>query len=149
MNNATKPTCINLRTVAVNSDCWNLCLDPSTLDDDEILHVVNYLLSGKIAAQYNTPKIAAYIQGIYDRCVENLMNACFEYGLYDHCYTIDIILTMMELDSRCKDSCTKEIEQLERMNQELQRGRWGVHKQIRERLIKFFSLEKPFVFDVL
>lgn len=89
------------------------------------------------------------IQGVYDYCVECLMNFCFDWGVYDHCYTIDLFLTMMEFGWCCKDCCAKEIEQLERLNQEPENGNEAALEEIEDRLYAFFSLAKPFVFTTL
>lgn len=152
MNNTlttNKPAYISLRTTVVNGDYWDLRMDISPLNDEEVIPAVNYLLTETIDRKYKTPKMAAYIEGVYDFCVDSLMDFCFEYGMYDHCYTIDIILTMMEYDLCCKDCCVKEIAMLEQLNRELEGGRWSAEEQIKERLIHFFSLTRPFVFDVI
>jgi hypothetical protein len=147
--NTIKPAYITLRTTAVNGDHWDLCLDLSPLNDDEILPAVNYLLDEEIDEQYDTPKMAAYIQSVHDFCVEQLMDFCFDWDVYDHCYTIDLFLTMMELGWCCKDCCIKEIEQLERLNREAEDGNDSVVEEIEVRLNNFFARVKPFVFTMI
>lgn len=149
INTTNRPAYIPLRTTALNGDGWDLHLDISPLTNDEIIPALNYLLTGKMDEKYKTPKMGEYIQGVYDSCVESLLDFCFEWGVYDHCYTIDLLLTTMELNWCCEHCCTNEIEQLELLNQELMNGNWGVMEQIKARLTKFFTLAQPFVFETM
>ncbi len=133
-----------LRATFLNGESWDMLLDVTALDAEYIAPVINGLLDGEVSEAYDIPIVREKIQKVNDVCVKHLVDYCMDYGYYDHCYTIDLILTAMEMGWACEHCCVEEIKLLEHLNQELENGNDHVSDEIEANLTEFFGKVLPF-----
>lgn len=134
-----------LRATFLNGDSWEMLLDVTALDAEYVAPVLNGLLDDEVSEAYDIPLVREKIQRVHDVCVKQLVDWCMDYGVYDHCYTIDLILTAMEMGWCCEHCCIEEIQLLERLYQDMERGDYRARKRIEASLTEFFGKVRPFV----
>ena len=144
INTENKSLCFPVRATFLNGDYRDMLLDVTALDAKYIAPVINGLLDGEVSADFDIPLVREKIQKVNDICVEHLVDYCMDYGYYDHCYTIDLILTAMEKGWCCEHCGSEEIKLLEHLNQELENGNDQVSDEIEANLTKFFGTVLPF-----
>ena len=133
-----------LRATFLNGESWDMLLDVTALDAQYIAPVLNGLLEGEVSADFDLPIVHKKIRKVNDACVKHLVDCCMGYGYYNHCYTIDLILTAMEMGWACEHCCVEEIKRLEHLNQELENGNDLVSEKIEANLTEFFGKVLPF-----
>ena len=147
INAENKTLCFPVRATFLNGDYRDMLLDVTDLDAKYIAPVINGLLDGKVSAAFDIPLVHEKIQKVYDICVNQLVDYCMEYGYYDHCYTIDLILTAMANGWCCEHCGSEEIKLLEHLNQELENGKSHLIDEIEANLTMFFGKILPFTIE--
>ena len=149
LNTICKPEYITMRCTIVNGESWDFLMNISSLADDEVTPVINWMVNGELDEHYNTPKIRKFLMEAIEAAAEVLMRFCFDNGKYNHFYALELISEIEKAGLRCEECCIEEVMLLHQLFVEYLKNPESAVEQIAVNLYEFFADTAPFAFNVI
>ncbi len=149
MNTVRKPEYIKMRCTIVNGESWDFLMDVSSLADEAIAPVIDWMVNGTLDERIDTPEIRTYLMDSIDAGAEVLTRFCFDSGEYDHFYALSLIAETEKAGLCCEMCCVELVSLLQQLYVEFLGGSEDAIQEIYQNLFHFFANTAPFVFDVI
>ena len=128
---------------------WDMHMDVRILSAPELLAVITALVNGELEEAFRTPKLVAFIRGVYQHCVSCIVNDfCFENNTFDPNYALNLIAACPAHKLCCLDCAEETWGIVDRLYRQHMAGDYTALDIIKATLGEFFIKTRPFYVDV-
>jgi len=128
----------------LNQGHFDLKMDIRPLSSEELLAVADYFTNGDMSEVLNTPKMLRYLKSVHEACVDNVIDFCFDGGVYDHDYTKRLIAGCVAYRLCCADCAYSAFSSVCNLYEEYQNGNESALNFIKANLDEFFRNIAPY-----